>query len=474
MLNQIIKLKRSITQMKTKRNVMTILMVLLAAFVKAGDEFPSLRVSGNQLVDDKGKAVVLHGVMDTPNRYFNGWRWQSWKATYGDEDVQPCLDYFEKLFTAITDHSQGAYCNVFRLHLDPCWTNDPAKPLVGEGGEHNISQFSSSRLTRYWARLYSKIMESALAHGLYVVIRPPGVCPNTIKVGDDYQNYLKTVWGQITKAKVLQENAGHVSIELANEPIEVRLANGSESNTAMRDFFQPIVDVIRDNGFTGIIWVPGSGWQSNYIPYDTYPIQDDNFGYAVHCYPGWYESGSNNNDNTDKAKMLAAFKRQVPVYDTNPIIVTEIDWSPNKPGEGHYDEHGNWVNSNYGTWGTATTSGFGNAFRYIHDTLGNVSMTLQGTGLYIDIDKYLDSGIVQPAFQGVDEACGEACFKWYKEFYEASTSVEGVELDDPTMSSAKIFDLQGRRIDANHKGICIIKSDGMGKKVLKTSKCNIR
>ena len=94
MLNQIIKLKRSITQMKTKRNVMTILMVLLAAFVKAGDEFPSLRVSGNQLVDDKGKAVVLHGVMDTPNRYFNGWRWQSWKATYGDEDVQPCLDYF--------------------------------------------------------------------------------------------------------------------------------------------------------------------------------------------------------------------------------------------------------------------------------------------------------------------------------------------------------------------------------------------
>ena len=141
MLNQIIKLKRSITQMKTKRNVMTILMVFLAAFVKAGDEFPSLRVSGNQLVDDKGKAVVLHGVMDTPNRYFNGWRWQSWKATYDEADVQPCLEYFEKLFTAITDHSQGAYCNVFRLHLDPCWTNDPTKTLVGEGGEHNISQF---------------------------------------------------------------------------------------------------------------------------------------------------------------------------------------------------------------------------------------------------------------------------------------------------------------------------------------------
>ena len=97
--------------------------------------------------------------MDTPNRYFNGWRWQGWKPAYGEEDVQPCLDYFEKIFTALTDHEQGAYCNVFRLHLDPCWTNNPNLPLVGDGGEHNISQFSRPRLITYWKSLYIEIIK---------------------------------------------------------------------------------------------------------------------------------------------------------------------------------------------------------------------------------------------------------------------------------------------------------------------------
>ena len=95
---------------------------------------PPLKVSGRNLVDDNGQAVVLHGVMDTPNRYFNSWRWQGLKISYGLEDVVPCIEYFDKIFTAITDHEQGAYCTVFRLHLDPCWTNDPNKPLIGEGG----------------------------------------------------------------------------------------------------------------------------------------------------------------------------------------------------------------------------------------------------------------------------------------------------------------------------------------------------
>ena len=85
---------------------------------------PALRVEGKNLVDANGKIVVLHGVMDTPNRYFNGWRWQQWKADYSESDIQPCLEYFSKQFSAITDKEQGAYCTVFRLHMDPCWTNN--------------------------------------------------------------------------------------------------------------------------------------------------------------------------------------------------------------------------------------------------------------------------------------------------------------------------------------------------------------
>ena len=461
--------------MYVKNLLTTLLLAFMVIIAKGSDDLPPLSVKGKHLVDDKGNPVTLHGVMDTPNRYFNGWRWQGWKPEYNGEDVQPCLNYFEKLFTALTNHDQGAYCTVFRLHLDPCWTNDPNLPLVGDRGEHNISQFSQMRLGKYWKTLYTQLIRKALAHGMYVVVRPPGVCPHDIKVGDAYQEYLKTVWGTVTTVtSFLNDNAGKVSIELANEPVDVYDSKGvKNSSVALRDYFQPIVDVIRENGFKGIIWVPGSGWQSWYNNYAKYPIKDpeNNFGYAVHCYPGWYNSGSGSNDNTDKERMRRQFEVQVPVVKTNPIIVTEIDWSPPKPGAGHYDEHGKWVEPNYGTWGTATTSGFGNAFKYIHDYYGNISMTLQGSGLYFDIDKYLESDIVQPAFEGVDEACGEACFAWYKEYYEKlPTGIDGVECDSFGPYDSKVYDLQGRPVDSNQQGFCIKKGKKYGRMANKIAK----
>ena len=248
--------------MYVKNLLTTLMLAFMVIIAKGSDDLPPLSVKGKHLVDDKGNPVTLHGVMDTPNRYFNGWRWQGWKPGYNGEDVEPCLNYFEKLFKALTNHDQGAYCTVFRLHLDPCWTNDPNLPLVGDGGEHNISQFSQTRLKKYWRSLYTQLIKKALAHGMYVVIRPPGVCPHDIKVGDAYQEYLKTVWGTVTSfTTFLNDNAGKVSIELANEPVDVYDSKGvKNSSVALRDYFQPIVDVIRENGFKGIIWVPGSGW----------------------------------------------------------------------------------------------------------------------------------------------------------------------------------------------------------------------
>ena len=174
--------------------------------------------------------------------------------------------------------------------------------------------------------------------------------------------------------------------------------------------------------------------------------------------------------------MRQQFHTQVPVVDTNPIVVTEIDWSPLKPGEGHYDEHGNWVEPNYGTWGTATTSGFGNAFKYIHDYYGNVSMTLQGSGLYFDIDKYLESGVVQPAFQGVEEACGEACFAWYKDWYEAqnTSAIEDIDTDNDDVISRKYYNLQGMEISCPTRAPYIYKEVRRSGKATKIKVCNIK
>ena len=78
---------------------------------------PSLHVEGKWLVDTYGNHVVLHGVMDTPSMYFNSNRWQ---GGYNEQGAINCRAYFNKLF----DGMHQANCDVFRLHLDPAWTND--------------------------------------------------------------------------------------------------------------------------------------------------------------------------------------------------------------------------------------------------------------------------------------------------------------------------------------------------------------
>jgi beta-xylosidase len=393
-------------------------------------------------VDKHGNQVVLHGVMDTPSNYFNGGRWHgNWVGqwtdgegnkhdvydNYSESGKTACLDYFEKLFTGM----EQAKCNVFRLHMDPAWTNDGSITATGftknaegktidpngqvVGGEADISRFSAGRLNTYLRTLYYPIAQKAMNHGMYVVVRPPGVCPGDLKVGDYYQNYLMTVWDLFSRNDSIKKHAGQISIELANEPVSLKNADGQEDAKALHDYFQPIVDKIRANGFTGIIWVPGTGWQANYQSYATYPIEGYNIGYAVHDYCGWYGCSD---DTPSPENKINQFHKQVPVVDTNPIIITEVDWSPKKPGTGHYNEHGDWVESNYGTWATGSTSKWGKAFKAMLDHYGNISMTLSGTSCLIDVDTLLEKKKVVPAFGGYEEACGKACMDWYAEYYK--------------------------------------------------------
>ena len=385
-----------------------------------GDLVP-LHIDGRFLKDPSGNTVVLHGVMDTPNPYFNSYRWG---GDCSDANVSNCVNYFNKLFTAITDSASGAYCSIFRLHLDPCWTNDPSKKSDGkESGEADISRYSGERLTKYMRVLYWKIAAQAMKHGLYVIMRPPGVCPHNIQVGGYYQDYLIDVWDRVTKNDSVLKYSGQVSIELANEPITVLDKSGKATDQALHDFFQPIVDKIRANGFKGIIWVPGRGYQSNYEAYAKYPITGEQIGYAVHNYAGWF-GASDQSDNHEAS--IKEFGRSVPIMRTNPIVITEVDWSPLRQPLvfDHNNEWGDPVYKNYGTWATASTSKWGGAYRAILDYFGNVSMTLTGTSDYIDIDKYISKNQVVPAFKeamekdGLDpyEACGVACFQWYEEF----------------------------------------------------------
>ena len=459
--------------MKQKKLLLSLALALMSMAGHAADNLPDLHVEGKNLVDSEGKTVVLHGVMDTPNRYFNGNRWGT--GGYSVSDVKPCLDYFEKMFTAITDKEKGAYCTVFRLHMDPCWTNNNAPAGTGE---NNIQYFSETRYKTFLSRLYVKLVEKALAHGLYVIVRPPGVCPQNIKVGDEYQAYLKKVWKLFASNATIQKNAGQVSIELANEPINVLLANGSKSDMALHDFFQPVVDEIRATGFKGIIWVPGSGYQSNYVGYSKYPITDteNNFSYAVHVYSGWY--GNMTDKNCDHNTFIKNFQAQVPMVTSKPIMVTEIDWSPEDPdkaSEGHYNEWGQWTQPNLGSWATASTSKWGLAWKAVHDHFGNIGMTLTHPQEYYDIDEYLKNGKVIPGFQNAkkhhlfEECCGYACMNWYKEWYlKQTTGIEETIANTTDVKYTLYYNIEGQQVAKPQKGMYIIKQ------VLKDGKVRVR
>ena len=459
--------------MKQKKLLLSLAFALMSMAGHAADNLPGLHVEGKNLVDSEGKTVVLHGVMDTPNRYFNGNRWGM--GGYEVGDVTPCLNYFEKMFTAITDKNQGAYCTVFRLHMDPCWTNYNAP--VGTQ-ENNIQYFSEYRYKTFLSKLYVKLVEKALAHGLYVIVRPPGVCPQNIKVGDEYQAYLKKVWKLFASNPTIQKNAGQVSIELANEPINVLLANGSKSDKALHDFFQPVIDVIRATGFKGIIWVPGSGYQSNYVGYSKYPITDteNNFSYAVHVYSGWY--GNMTDKNCDHNTFIKNFQAQVPMVTSKPIMVTEIDWSPEDPdkaSEGHYNEWGQWTAPNLGTWATGSTSKWGMAWKAVHDHFGNIGMTITHPQEYYDIDEYLNSGKVRPGLQNAkkhnlfEECCSYACFNWYKDWYlKQTTGVEETIANTTDVKCTLYYNIEGQQVAKPQKGMYIIKQ------VLKDGKVRVR
>lgn len=464
--------------MKQKKLLLSLAFALMSMAGLAADNLPALRVQGKNLVDANGKTVVLHGVMDTPNRYFNGNRWGM--GGYNVSDITPCLNYFEKMFTAITDKSQGAYCTVFRLHMDPCWTNNNAPAGTQE---NNIQYFSEHRYETFLSRLYVKLVEKALAHGLYVIVRPLGVCPQNIKVGDEYQAYLKKVWKLFASNATIQKNAGQVSIELANEPINVLLADGSQSDKALHDFFQPVVDEIRATGFKGIIWVPGAGYQSQYLNYAKYPITDseDNFSYAVHVYSGWYGNMTDKNCNHDT--FIRNFKSQVPMVETKPIMVTEIDWSPEDPdkkSEGHYNEWGQWTQPNLGSWATASTSKWGLAWKAVHDHFGNIGMTITHPQEYYDIDEYLKTGIVQPGFQNAkkhglfEECCGYACMNWYKEWYlKQTTGVEETIANTTDVKCTLYYNIEGQQVAKPQKGMYIIKQVLNDGKVRVRKVCNV-
>ena len=391
---------------------------------------PKLHVEGRYLKDYHNNMVNLHGVAITPSPWFNGCgsgncRWENY-------DITGCLNYNNSVMDRLTDANAGWYLNYIRLHIDPYWTNTPGMQTTGES---DISAFDFERLKTAVDNVIVPMINHAKSRGMYVILRPPGVCPDTISVGGPYYQYLLKVWGYLATCPDLR-NAENVMFELANEPRNIRLSDGTYGNNSqahfdqMKIFFQAVVDTIRASGAQNVLWIPGTGYQSQYKGYAINPIEGQNIGYSVHIYPGFLNGGP------DYTAFKNGWNENVkPVADFAPIAITEVDWSPlGSDGK------------NLGTWGTGTTGnaaspGFGYNFKRIMDESGNVSWNLLAPeGL---IDKGDPNGGV--AFNNNVEACANACYTWFKEYAKVNyarpdfTNLSHSDNGDGTFTNPVIF-----------------------------------
>ena len=367
-----------------------------------------LNVVGRYLKDAQGNIVNLHGFGQTYSPFFNNNAWNNY-------DVDACLRHNKSMIDQLL--AAGWRMNFVRMHMDPYWSDDTSKPSVRYEGHE---RFSEVRFRNYLDKVFVPMAEYAISKGLYVVMRPPGVSPEQIAVNDDYQAFLVKVWDIVSSHPKLKNN-GKVMFELANEPINIKGTDGTVGSNgdahfqSAQMFFQAVIDKIRGNKARNIIWVPGLGYQSQYAGYATHRFTGENIGFAIHVYPGWYNSDAEVDPNENVGGIRGGgydgFQRgwdaQIkPVADYAPIMVTEMDWAPAK-----YDS--SWGKS---VTGIAGGEGFGANFKYIADNSGNVSwMIFTSQELLVNF-KDVPGTPGNYTFLNDPEACPWPVYHWFKEY----------------------------------------------------------
>ena len=385
----------------------------------ASAQLSPLHVEGPYFKNDQGEVVILHGFAQTFSPWFNerGTKWTNY-------DVDGCLRYNKGIIDGILN--AGWKMTFVRQHMDPYWSNTPG---IQTTGENDIHAFDFDRFKKYLDEVFVPMAEYAIAKGLYVVMRPPGVCPEDICIGDNYHQYLLKVWEHVAQHPKLK-NHGAVMFELANEPVHIKNSDGTAAgDKEMTAYMQAIVDVIRKH-CNNILLIPGLGWQQQYTGFVKYPIEGDNIGYAVHCYPGWYNSGVEDDVEVTYREFKRGWDSMItPIALQAPVVVTEMDWAPKKY---------------YSSWGKATTGeaggkGFGANFIRIADETCNVSWLLFTDGNLLA--QYDDKAPDGNTFLTDPEACPRPCFRQYEyyasEAYKTLINAEGygyVKEEEPLFS----------------------------------------
>ncbi|MBQ2210516.1 MAG: cellulase family glycosylhydrolase [Prevotella sp.] len=390
-----------------------------------------LHVEGPFLVNAEGRRVNLHGFAQTFSPWFNerGTKWT-------DYDVNGCLNYNKGIIDGIM--KAGWKMTFVRQHMDPYWSNTPgASQTYGNSwqGEADIRAFDFERFKTYLDLVFIPMAEYAIGKGLYVVMRPPGVCPENISVGGEYHQYLKKVWGYVAQHPKLKNN-GAILFELANEPISIQ--GTRDRDIEMTQFMQEIVDLMRQY-CNNILLIPGLVWQQHYNGFVKYPVLGENIGYAVHCYPGWYNSGVEDDVEVEYRDFKRGWDDNIlPIATKAPVVVTEMDWAPKKYGA---------------SWGKATTGveggkGFGANFMRICDETCNVSWLLFTGGELLA--QYDDAAPDGETFLTDPEACPRPVYRKYQ-YYATQEYSDLINQPDykPTIKQQPPFSLTEEWLNPN-------------------------
>lgn len=400
-----------------------LILTLLAAFAVRAERPVGLHVEGRWLKNPQGETVNLHGFGQTYSPWFNeqGSKWNNY-------NVAACLKYNKEKIDQIL--AAGWKMDFVRMHMDPYWSNTPG---VQTTGENDISAFDFNRFKTYMEKVFIPMADYITSKGLYVVMRPPGVCPEKIEVSGSYHEYLKQVWGYVATQTALTDNPA-VMFELANEPISILGTDGVYGSggdacfEALSTFFQQIVDLMRSKGCDNILWVPGTGYQSQYAGFATHPVTGVGIGYAVHVYPGWYGSDAiepshelGGSYGGGYNSFQAGWDAQIaPCAAIAPIMVTEMDWAPSA-----YNA----------SWGRSITGdmlgqGFGANFKVIADNTGNVSwMIFTGPEWLARFDASNPGQEGEYTFLNDPDACPWPVYHWF-EHYATGAAVDAAQSVD--------------------------------------------
>ena len=374
-------------------NFLSTLLLVFSLINSVSPRFLPLHIEGKYLVDSEGNRHIIHGFAQTYSPWFNerGSKWDNY-------NVEGCLQYNQGLIDDILN--VGWKMKYIRIHMDPYWSNSPDVYMTDES---NITAFVFERFEKYLDEVFVPMAEYAISKEIYVIMRPPGVCPKVITVGDDYQKYLLKVWEHVAQHSKLKNN-GYVMYELANEPVDINHKDGENAFKALRDYFQPIVDIIHKHT-NNIVLIPGLGYQSRFSGFTEYTFEGTNIGFAAHCYPGWFNSPGENDESKGYKEFKEDFDKEIGlIAQTHPVIITEMDWAPKK-----YDPS-SWGK---GVTGVAGVKGFGANFMRIAEESEVSWLLFTGADLLAKYDDSLPNG---DTFLTDPEACPRPVYRKYLEY----------------------------------------------------------